>query len=96
MFIIIKFDMFETSRTALLSVFMLFIRLKFLSHSAVLTGIVFIQLKSGFKPLGSLLGSSSRSRIPFSAWSVHKLNRLHSRLTCSSPWRMLGFDGDLL
>ncbi len=45
MFIIIKFDMFETRRTALLSVFMLFIRLKFLSHSAVLTGIVFIQLR---------------------------------------------------
>ncbi len=40
--------MFETNRTALLSVLMLFIRLKFLSYSAVLTGNVFIQLMSGF------------------------------------------------
>ena len=47
MLIIIKFDMFETSRTALLAVLILFIRLKFLSHSAVLTGNVFTQLMSG-------------------------------------------------
>ena len=94
--IIIKFDMFEISRTALLSEHILFIRLKFLSHSAVLTGNVFIQFMSGFRSLGSLVGCSSRSRIPFSAWSVHRLNRLHSRLICSSPWRMLGFDGHLL
>ena len=96
MFIIITFDMFQTSRTALLSVLILFIRLKFLSHSAVLTGNVFIQLMSGFRSFGSLLGSSSRSRIPFSAWTVHKFNRLQSRLTCCSPWQMPGFDGHLL
>lgn len=94
--IIIKFDMFEISRTALLSELILLIRLKFLSHSAALTGNFFIQFMSGFRFLGSLLGSSSRSCIPFSAWSVHKLNHLHSCLMCSSPWRMLGFDGHLL
>ena len=53
--IIIKFDMFEISRTALLSELILFIRLKFLSHSAVLTGNVFIQFMSGFRSLGSLV-----------------------------------------
>lgn len=47
--IIIKFDMFEISRTALLSELILLIRLKFLSHSAVLTGNVFIQFMSGFR-----------------------------------------------
>ena len=47
-----KFDMFEISRTALLSELTLFIRLKFLSHSAVLTGNVFIPFMSGFRFLG--------------------------------------------
>ena len=45
--IIIKFDMFEIRRPAILSELILFIRLKFLSHSAVLTGNVFMQFMSG-------------------------------------------------
>lgn len=58
MLIIIKFDMFETSRTALLSVLILFIRLKFL------TLLCWQGMFSGFRSLGLLLGSSSRSRNP--------------------------------
>ena len=73
--IIIKFDMFEISRTALSSELILFIRLKFLSHSAVLTNNVFIQFMSGLRFLGSLLGSSSRSHKSKYNWPILVLKK---------------------
>ena len=95
MLIIIKLLTFDNNSVDLLSVHILFMRLKPLSHSAVLQGKVFMHCMSGFKLSGSLSGCSRKSLIPLTACSSPRLNRLQSRFTCASPCRMPGVDGQL-
>ena len=94
--IIIKLLTLDNNILALWSVYTMFIRLKPLSHSAVLQGMVCMQRMSGLRHSGSLSGCSMKSLIPLTACSSHRWNRLHSRFTCASPCRMPGADGQVL
>ena len=93
--IIIKLLTMDNKIVDLLSVPPLFTRLKPLSHS-LLQGMVCLHRMSGFRLLGSMYGCSRKSLIPLTAWSSQRLNRLHSRVTCDSPYHMPGADGQLL
>ena len=95
MLIIIKLLTLDNNSVDLLCVHTLCMRLKPLSHSAVLQGMVCMHRVSAFRLSDSLSGCSRKSLIPLTACSSQRLNRLHSCFTCASPCHIPDVDGQL-
>lgn len=88
MLIIIKLLTFANNSVDLLSVHTLFMRLKPLSHSAVLQGKVCIHRMSGFRLSGSLSGDIAvihSIRYSQSQTMVHAVPCEEVRVSCSQP-----------